>query len=92
MVRYGDSMLKLKNNKNEDSAKIYKTEKKRVPTMVAFNGSGFDFNFIMKKFLNDKECTQRFKINCIYKGSNIVLLAVYDILSGEIVLRSHDMC
>lgn len=71
---------------------MYKAEKKKIPTIIAYNGSGFDFHFILKKFLNDKLCSRRFEISNIFKGSHVTCLIVRDKVSGEMVLKSHDMC
>lgn len=65
------------------------------PTVCAYNGSGFDFNFILRRFLNDRLCEKKFKILSIYKGSNLIFLNVVDPSigkKGKIILRIHDIC
>ena len=92
MISHGDNLKYLKDMGTDSNIKIYKSEKKKIPTLVAYNGSGFDFHFILKKFLNDKTCSRRFEINNVFKGSRIVCLFVRDKYSGELVLKTHDMC
>jgi hypothetical protein len=45
----------------------------------------------MQKYLNDPVASARFKLNMIYKGTSLIFFQVFDRISQEIVLRTHDM-
>lgn len=91
MTEYGNNICKLKKNEFDDSKIILKSERNSIPTLIAYNGSGFDFHFILKRFLNDKTCSKRFEIKNIYKGSCLIQLIVFDRYCDSPVLKTHDM-
>jgi hypothetical protein len=68
-----------------------KKAKKAIPTIVGYNLSGFDLHFLMQKYLDDELCAQRFRLNMIYKGTSLIFFQVFDRISQEVVLRTHDM-
>ena len=75
MFDHGNNLYSLKeSSKNGDAnaVKIFKSEKGMIPTVIAYNGSGFDLHFILKRFLNDKGCSKRFEIKNIFKGSSLI--------------------
>lgn len=43
MVDHGDNLRRLKDKNTDNSIKIHKSERKKIPTLIAYNGSGFDF-------------------------------------------------
>ena len=70
---------------------IVRKERKLVPTIVGYNLSGFDLHFLMQRYLEDAVCSRRFKLSTIYKGTALIFFQVFDRLSQEVVLRTHDM-
>ena len=63
-------MHKLKQDKEKIA--VFKSEKKRIPTLIGYNLAGFDLHFILQKYLCDDEAARRFQINSIYKGTSII--------------------
>jgi hypothetical protein len=88
-VQYGDNLAKLKDDKSMIAC--LKKEKKNIPTIIGYNLSGFDLHFLMQKYLQDDVCAKRFKLNMIYKGTSLIFFQVFDRVSQEIVLKTHDM-
>ena len=87
--KYGDNIARLKEDKSKIA--LVKKLRKEIPTIIGFNLSGFDLHFLMQKYLGDAVCSARFKLNMIYKGTSLIFFQVFDRISQEIVLRTHDM-
>ena len=87
-VQYGNELARLKQDKGKIA--LVKKIKKEIPTVVGFNLSGFDLHFLVQKYLNDPVASARFKTNLIYKGTSLIFFQVFDRVSQEIVLRTHD--
>lgn len=60
---------------------VVRKVRKEVPTIIGFNLSGFDLHFLMQKFLGDETASARFKLNIIYKGSQLIFFQIFDRIS-----------
>ena len=63
MVTYADKLVSFyKSIKNGEDKLIggYKSLKKSTPTIAAYHGSGYDFHFLVKRFLSDKDLSNRY--------------------------------
>ena len=83
--------MKVKGKNDEYSVRAYKAMKKQIPTIVGYNLSGFDLHFLMQQYLKSETCQHRFKLNMIYKATSLIFFQVFDRVSQEVVLRTHDM-
>jgi hypothetical protein len=95
MLRYADmiqSLVSKKAGKDTLDKKTYSKYKDSVPTIIAYNGSGFDLHFLVTQLLNDHSLKARFHISTIYKGSQLVSFVITDKKTNKVVLKSHDMC
>lgn len=95
MLRYADmikSLVEKRGGKDTLDKKTYNKYKDSVPTIIAYNGSGFDLHFLVSQLLNDQSLKKRFHISTIYKGSQLVSFVITDKNTNKVVLKSHDMC
>lgn len=88
-IAYADNLVELK--KHKEKLGIVRGQRKLCPTIVGYNLSGFDLHFLMQKYLGDSIASCRFKLNTIYKGTSLIFFQVFDRLSQEVVLKTHDM-
>jgi ATP-dependent DNA helicase PIF1 len=78
-----------------DRAKFFRDnpqlKKKEEPLyLCAYNGSGFDWHFIMQKLISSHHADQ-FRPHITMKGTKIVCMSFYDIHNNRIALFGHDM-
>ena len=60
--------------------------------LCAYNGSNFDFHWLLKYLLHTKSYGERYSSHQVLKGSSIVSLQLYDEDHGRIILKTHDIC
>ena len=60
--------------------------------LCAFNGSNFDFHWLMKYLIQNKKYGERYSSHQVLKGSSIVSLQLYDEEHGRLILKTHDIC
>ena len=59
--------------------------------ICAYNGSGFDFHFIMQELIKDEECSERFHTMTTMKGTNVVCMSMWDRHGQRVGMYCHDM-
>ena len=60
--------------------------------LCAFNGSNFDFHWLLKYLLQSKNYGERYSSHQTLKGSSIISLQLYDEDHGRVILKTHDIC
>ncbi len=58
--------------------------------LCAFNGSGFDFHFLMQNLLTSVHAS-RYETNVTMKGTKIIYLGLWDNVGQRMVLQTHDI-
>ena len=81
-----------------ESANKYNVEKlsrghsSEKPLYVcAYNGSGFDFHFIMQELIRNAEHSERFHTMTTMKGTKIVYMSLWDRRGQRVCMICHDM-
>lgn len=84
---------------NQDVAKFDKLSKKKKPitsqlktpwTLMAYNGSGFDFQFLLQN-LCKQHYDDRYRISKVFKSGRLVALSLIDTQTDRVVLKTHDL-
>lgn len=60
--------------------------------LCAFNGSGFDFHWLMQFLCQSPFSSSRFNTRTMFKGSKLVICDIIDTQTQKIALRIHDVC
>lgn len=63
--------------------------------LCAYNGSGFDFHFLLRQFmhsLSDPAVRDRFMVRPVMKGGKIIMMSLWDVESESQALVIHDLC
>lgn len=60
--------------------------------LCAYNGSNFDFHWLLKYLIQNEEYGKRYSSHQVFKGSSLITISLYDEKHGRIVLKSHDIC
>jgi hypothetical protein len=65
-----------------------------APVISAYNGSSFDFYFLVKYLLSAESPldSSKYSIRMIMKGAALVGFSIVSIATGIVLLRAHDLC
>jgi ATP-dependent DNA helicase PIF1 len=59
--------------------------------ICAYNGSGFDFHFIMQELIRNREHSERFHTMTTMKGTKVVYMSLWDREGQRVCMICHDM-
>jgi ATP-dependent DNA helicase PIF1 len=61
--------------------------------LLAYNGSGFDFHFFMRRLMQTGTGLEsRYEISTVMKAGKIIRMTLWDRMSQRFALRTHDLC